>query len=117
MNKNNADYKQGWDIDKMATWTYQDPPRGAIIPVGGNAPLYPTGTWRSERPDWHLDKCTHCMICWVFCPDDSINVEEEKMTGIDYVHCKGCGICAAECPTDAIDMIPEDASEGVNASA
>jgi pyruvate ferredoxin oxidoreductase delta subunit len=47
------------------------------------------------------------MICWVFCPDSSILVKEEKMVGIDYDHCKGCGICAHECPTGALEMKPE----------
>lgn len=102
---------QGWDIGDISHWTYQDPPDGAVIPVGGNAPLYPTGTWRSEKPRWNAEKCTHCMICWVYCPDASIETEEKKMTGIDYVHCKGCGICAVECPFDAIEMVPENTAE------
>jgi pyruvate ferredoxin oxidoreductase delta subunit len=44
------------------------------------------------------------MICYWACPDSSIEVEEDKMTGFDLKHCKGCGICAKECPTDAIVM-------------
>jgi pyruvate ferredoxin oxidoreductase delta subunit len=31
-------------------------------------------------------------------------VKDEKMTGIDFEHCKGCGICAKECPFKAIEM-------------
>ena len=100
-----------WDISEMDKWSYADPPRGAIIPTGGNAVAYTTGTWRSEKPKWDLDKCIHCMICWIYCPDASIEVSDEKMTGIDYDHCKGCGICAVECPVDAIEMIPENAKE------
>lgn len=111
------DYSQGWDINNIASWSYSDPPAGAIIPVGGNAPLYPTGTWRSERPDWSEDKCTHCMICWLYCPDNSIEVSDGKMTGIDMVHCKGCGICKVECPKDAIEMVPEHDSKEASASA
>jgi pyruvate ferredoxin oxidoreductase delta subunit len=34
----------------------------------------------------------------VFCPDSAIIVEDAKVKGVDYDHCKGCGICARECP-------------------
>ena len=97
-----------WDIKNIKNWKPADHPLGATIPAGGTAREYKTGGWRSERPKWHEDKCTHCMICWVFCPDSSIMVENEKMYDIDYDHCKGCGICAQECPKDAIDMEPEE---------
>ena len=35
-------------------------------------------------------------------------VDDGKLVGIDYHHCKGCGICAQECPCGAIDMVGED---------
>ncbi len=41
--------------------------------------------------------------CWVM----SVKVEDNKMMGFDYYHCKGCGICAATCPVDAIEMVVE----------
>ena len=44
------------------------------------------------------------MLCYFYCPDASILVENGKAVGIDLEHCKGCGICAKECPTDAIAM-------------
>ncbi|MFH1542050.1 MAG: 4Fe-4S binding protein [bacterium] len=65
----------------------------------GTAKDFKTGDWRSEKPIWNESNCTQCMICWVVCPDASINVKDGKMTGIDYDHCKGCGICAHECLT------------------
>jgi len=34
----------------------------------------------------------------VYCPDSAIIVEDAKVKGVDYDHCKGCGICARECP-------------------
>lgn len=89
---------------------WRDIPRGGLITEAGNSEHYKTGSWRSLRPIRDEQKCTHCMICWVYCPDSSIIVEEGKMKGIDYDHCKGCGICAAECPTKAIVMIEEDTS-------
>ncbi|MCK4267298.1 MAG: 4Fe-4S binding protein [Actinomycetia bacterium] len=97
-----------WDIKNLKNWKVGDHPPGALIPTGGNAVEYKTGGWRSEKPRWIEEKCTHCMICWVFCPDTSIEVKESKMLGIDYDHCKGCGICAEECPTDAIEMEEEE---------
>ncbi len=104
--------KPHWDITGISKWDYTDPPRGALIPTGGNAGVYQTGTWRAERPIWDEEKCTDCMICWNYCPDASILVTDEKMKGIDFFHCKGCGICAVECPFDALKMVPEHSSEG-----
>ncbi len=96
-----------WDISKMGEWTYEQFPPGAVIPAGGNSDGYITGGWRSERP-WRSDeKCTQCLLCWIVCPDTSINVADEKVTTFDLDHCKGCGICAQVCPVDAIEMVPE----------
>ena len=68
--------------------------------VAGN-----TGAWRSHKPELDEEKCVHCQICWVYCPDGCI---ERETTAIDYVYCKGCGICEKECPTGAIIMVPEE---------
>ena len=48
------------------------------------------------------------MLCYFYCPDASIIVENGKAVGFDLDHCKGCGICARECPTDAIHMEVEE---------
>lgn len=96
-----------WDISEMGSWTYQQFPPGATIPEAGNSNAYITGGWRSERP-WRDDAtCTQCLLCWIVCPDSSINVAGEKVTSFDLDHCKGCGICAQVCPVDAIEMVPE----------
>jgi len=91
--------------DKKAGW--KTIPKGGLIVKAGNSEQYETGSWRSARPVRDEDKCTHCLICWVYCPDSSIIVEDGKVKGIDYNHCKGCGICAAECPVNAIVMVNE----------
>ena len=96
-----------WDVTKMEEWTSDEFPLGATIPVAGNSCEYSTGGWRSERPVRDDDKCTQCLLCWVFCPDTSVKVADEKVYDFDYEHCKGCGICAHECPADAIEMVPE----------
>jgi pyruvate ferredoxin oxidoreductase delta subunit len=96
-----------WDVSKMDEWTSDEFPRGATIPVAGNSCEYVTGGWRSERPVRDDAKCTQCLLCWVFCPDTSVKVADDKVYDFDYDHCKGCGICAHECPSDAIEMVPE----------
>ena len=72
--------------------------RAGAIMQAGNSIQNETGSWRTFRPIWDSDKCIHCLTCWIMCPDAAIIVEDAKVVGIDYEHCKGCGICAAECP-------------------
>jgi len=96
------------EVSKEAGW--RDLPIGGILKEAGSAEKYLSGDWRIERPIWNSEKCISCLVCWAYCPDSSIIVNEEgKMTGIDLDHCKGCGICAEECPpkVKAIEMVPE----------
>ena len=86
---------------------WKDIPIGGLIEEAGCSIHYQTGGWRAFRPVRDAEKCIHCMICWVFCPDSSIRVENEKMVGFDLDHCKGCGICAQQCPKDCIEMVEE----------
>ena len=87
--------------EKQKPLGWKDITVGAVVLKPGNAREYLTGGWRSQRPVWDPEKCTNCLMCWVYCPDSSILVAEQKMTGIDYDHCKGCGICAEVCPPKA----------------
>ncbi|MEM3912881.1 MAG: 4Fe-4S binding protein, partial [Desulfurococcaceae archaeon] len=46
------------------------------VPMGGVAYRLSTdvktGDWRAMKPVIDQNKCTKCMICWLFCPDMSI---------------------------------------------
>jgi pyruvate ferredoxin oxidoreductase delta subunit len=90
----------------MSEKTWREIPIGGVIRKAGNAAEYETGSWRTYKPIWSVDRCIHCLRCWIACPDSAITTEDGKVTGIDYGHCKGCGICSFECPVDpkAIEM-------------
>lgn len=92
---------------KLPTWRELN--IGCIITEPGNAAVVETGDWRSERPEWDHDKCVKCGMCYIYCPDMAIIVDEEDQFGADLYWCKGCGICAAECWTAAIAMVLEEA--------
>jgi pyruvate ferredoxin oxidoreductase delta subunit len=96
---------------KLKGW--KDLPTGGVIVEAGNSDNYETGSWRTFKPVYDAEKCSHCLRCWVFCPDSSILVENGKVVGIDFTHCKGCGICAEECPDKikAIHMVQEGEGE------
>ncbi|MFZ8790825.1 MAG: 4Fe-4S binding protein [Thermosphaera aggregans] len=80
------------------------------LPLGGIAYRLSTdvktGDWRALKPVVDHNKCTKCMLCWLFCPEMAIVWDGEKIQ-VNYDYCKGCGICAHECPVKAISMIPE----------
>ncbi len=79
-----------------------------LMPMSIGSMLYnKTGAWRNIRPILELENCIQCGICWKFCPDVAIYIEDEWPV-IDYDYCKGCGICAEECPKDCITMVEEE---------
>lgn len=65
-------------------------------------------SWRAMRPVIHNDRCTKCYICWKFCPDIAIAIDDEGYPVVHLGFCKGCGICANECRPEAIEMVRED---------
>ncbi len=88
--------------------TWKDLEIGSIVTEPGSASQYQTGTWRSERPIIDLDKCNKCGLCYIFCPDAAIEMNDEGYPEVNLFYCKGCGICAAECPTKAITQVEEE---------
>ncbi|MGD0997261.1 MAG: 4Fe-4S binding protein [Thermoleophilia bacterium] len=97
-----------WDIEGIDDWGASRHELGATIPDAGNSVDNETGGWRTNVPTIDPTKCTGCMLCYFYCPDAAIVIENDVATGIDLAHCKGCGICAAECPVDAITMSVEE---------
>ncbi|MBI4201273.1 MAG: 4Fe-4S binding protein [Chloroflexi bacterium] len=96
---------------KMDLTDWKTMPIGGAVTEEGNSISYETGGWRALRPVVDMARCTHCMICWVFCPDSAILAQGGRFVGIDLGHCKGCGICAVECPPKAITMVHEGNSK------
>lgn len=72
--------------------------------------------WRVNKPVFNKDTCINCYFCWVYCPDSSILVRDDKMTGIDYVHCKGCGICSDVCPSNPKSLIMFDNNQDLDSA-
>lgn len=64
-----------------------------------------TGDWRSSRPVVNHEKCSQCLLCYVYCSEGVIDKNQQ----IDLEYCKGCGVCETECPKGAITMEKEDA--------
>lgn len=69
-----------------------------------------SGSWRSERPIVHKEKCSRCGLCYIYCPPQCMDVGDDIYVP-NLKFCKGCGTCAKECPTGAIVMVPEGGIE------
>jgi len=82
---------------------------------GGSTLEFNTGSWRALRPNINLDKCVHCMLCFLYCPDNAVKIIKvsdkqggnPEVIGIDTKHCKGCSICSSVCPVKCITMEKE----------
>jgi pyruvate ferredoxin oxidoreductase gamma subunit len=87
-------------------------PVGASIEQVGNARLRHTGNWRTERPVIDQSKCKRCFLCYLYCPDGAIALDDQNYPHIDYEYCKGCLICYDECPPQAISFAVEEQGHG-----
>jgi 2-oxoisovalerate ferredoxin oxidoreductase delta subunit len=78
-----------------------------LVASVGSQSFNKTGAWRNIRPVVERENCLQCGICWKFCPEPAIVIEDEFPV-IDYDFCKGCGVCAEECPAKCIVMVEEE---------
>lgn len=77
---------------------------GTVLP--GEAVQPRTGSWRTGlKPEVDLSACVNCLLCWLYCPDSAVRVDDTTFVGFDDDYCKGCELCAAVCPTGAITMV------------
>jgi len=61
-------------------------------------------------PAFNRERCIHCALCDVVCPDFCLVWEkgeeggrfERELTGVDYRYCKGCLRCVESCPASAM---------------
>ena len=88
--------------------TVKTMPIAGIIFEAGSSRKYYTGSFRSQRPILDAKLCTKCGMCWVYCPDAAIFINQDGTYEIDLRYCKGCGICAEECARKAIKMVDEE---------
>jgi pyruvate ferredoxin oxidoreductase gamma subunit len=94
---------------------YLEAPIGGTILDPGSSIVRDLSTSREGfLPALDLEKCVHCGLCDVVCPDLCFVWEEEdddavRLRGIDYRYCKGCRKCTEVCPTGALTEIREEA--------
>jgi pyruvate ferredoxin oxidoreductase delta subunit len=87
--------------------TWKDLEIGCIVTEPGNARVYRTGDWRSQKPNYDFSRCLKCGVCQIYCPEGCIKQNAEGYFEADLYYCKGCGICSRECPTWVISMKEE----------
>ncbi len=59
----------------MMSW--REIPPGMVLLEAGSALKFKTGSWRTFKPVWIKDNCIHCLLCWLYCPDNAVKVREK----------------------------------------
>jgi pyruvate ferredoxin oxidoreductase gamma subunit len=92
-------------------WGYDTQPAGGMIPEAGNTAWNDLSMSRTGwMPVLDREKCLHCGICDLVCPDlclvwgpgDGTSTVARRLQGIDYRYCKGCLRCVESCPSAAL---------------
>jgi len=91
----------------LPSFGYLDAPLGGVLLEPGNSIAKDMSTSREGFvPELLMDKCVHCGLCDIVCPDLCLVWEESrdgvKLLGIDYRYCKGCRKCVDACTTGAM---------------
>lgn len=96
---------------------YLNMPLGGVITEIGNMITHDLSASRNGLvPMLNYDKCIHCGLCDITCPDMVFQFELgeykglERMLnkGMDIAHCKGCMRCVQICPTKALIAVKEN---------
>ncbi len=92
-------------------WGYETAPIGGVLPTPGNTVWNNLSTSRTGwLPVLDKDKCIHCGMCDMVCPDfclvwsestDESGQPSVQLQGVDYRYCKGCMRCVETCSTAA----------------
>ncbi len=94
-------------------WGYKTAPIGGVIPNPGNTISNDLSTSRTGWiPFLNKDRCVHCGLCDVVCPDHCLVWEKKpagdvRLKGVDYRYCKGCLRCVETCSTGAFQKKEE----------
>ncbi|MDH3287442.1 MAG: 2-oxoacid:acceptor oxidoreductase family protein [Betaproteobacteria bacterium] len=92
-------------------WGYETQPAGGILPEPGNMVWNDLSASRTGlMPVLDREKCIHCGVCDLVCPDFCLTWGEgeeggkfeREFMGIDYRYCKGCLRCVESCPSGAL---------------
>lgn len=92
-------------------WGYETQPSGGIVPEPGNMAWNDLSVSRTGlMPVLDREKCIHCGVCDLVCPDfclawgegENGGKFERELMGIDYRYCKGCLRCVESCPIGAL---------------
>ena len=96
---------------------YLNAPWGGMVTNPGNSAIKDLSASRQGfLPALDLEKCVHCGLCDIVCPDycfvwEDYTKEDGKpgvrLVGVDYRYCKGCLKCIEACPTDALEEVRE----------
>lgn len=98
-------------IHPEPAWGYETAPPGGIVTLPGTTVWNDLTASRTGLiPVLDREKCIHCGLCDLVCPDmclvwrageDGGKFERELM-GVDYRYCKGCLRCVESCPSNAL---------------
>lgn len=108
-----APHERGAPVRARPAFGYLEAPIGGAVLDPASSIVRDLGISREGfLPALDLDKCVHCGLCDIVCPDLCFVWEIEdgavRLRGIDYRYCKGCRKCTETCPTGALAEIREE---------